>query len=604
MPISKPESVLAPQSLDIGDFGALRESALTDAKVMLVDDEALTLEVIVTFLEESGYSRFVTTSEPTEALDLIARERPDILLLDLMMPKVSGFDILARMQADPELRYTPVVVLTSAAEASTKLRALDCGATDFLAKPVDASELRLRLRNTLAFRAYQNRLANYDRITGLPNRELFGKHVEQALRAAKRHGQSCAMLHLNLDRFGQINDTLGHGAGDALLRTASQRIQSAVRESDPMGRAADSVDDAGLSRLGGDEFTLLLPRVERVENASLVAQRVLAKIAQPFQFNGREIVMTGRIGIAVYPHDGEDHESLLQHASAAMSFAKSLGRGSYHFYSHDMNARAQERFTLENELRKAIERDELVLFLQPKVDVQTGRIIGAEALVRWQHPERGLLQPGRFIQLAEESGLMPQLGAWVMRRACHVLGDLHKRGHADMRLAVNVSGEQFRQNDFRASVQEAVLNSGCNAGHLVLELTEGTLMDHVEQTIGTLHSLKALGIKLSIDDFGTGYSSLSYLKRFPLDELKIDQSFIRDVTANASDAAIVRAIISMAQSLGLSVVAEGVETAAQLAFLRAQGCPQYQGYFFSRPIPVEEFLQLASQAAQGASILA
>lgn len=594
MPISS-QNVLAAAALEpSAGPDADREGALTDAKVMLVDDEALTLEVITTFLEESGYSRFVTTADPTEAIDLLVREHPDILLLDLMMPKVSGFDIMARMQATPELRYTPVIVLTSATDAATKLRALECGATDFLAKPVDASELRLRLRNTLAFRSYQNRLANYDRVTGLPNRQLFAKHVEQALRSARRHNHSCALLHLNLDRFGQINDALGHGAGDALLRMVAQRIQTAVRESDPLGRNDDGAARPDLSRLGGDEFTVLLPRVDRAENASLVAQRVLTAVATPYQVQGREIAMSGGIGIAVYPDDGDSSDVLLQHASAAMSFAKGQGRSTYHFYSREMNARAQERFMIENDLRKAIERNELVLHFQPKVDCFSGALVGAEALVRWQHPEKGLLLPALFIQVAEACGLIGDLGEWVLREACRALSGWGRRGFARLRMAVNVSSDQFRQDRFQAVLEDTVAHSGCDPEQLVLELTEGTLMDHAGRTISTLHAIKAFGVKLSIDDFGTGYSSLSYLKRFPLDELKIDRSFIKDVTTSPSDAAIVRAIVSIAESLGLSVVAEGVETAEQLAFLKQQGCSQYQGYLFSKPIPEQDFLELAA----------
>ncbi|MGH8614580.1 MAG: diguanylate cyclase domain-containing protein, partial [Gammaproteobacteria bacterium] len=351
----------------------------TNGTIMLIDDEPLMLEVVQTFLEEAGYTHFVTTDDPRQAIELLVSRRPDVVLLDLMMPEVSGFDILSRMRADTEMKYTPVIVLTSASDAATKLKALELGATDFLSKPVDPSELVLRLRNTLAFKAYQDRLANYDDLTGLPNRRMFLARLDRAIRRAKRHRRICALLHIDLDRFRQINDSFGPRVGDSLLRDVAQRLEDAVRDSDAVGRFADEASRSSLSRIGGDEFTVLMSEIDRAENASLLARRIGLALAKPFLAEERDLFLTASIGIAAYPDDGVEPDSLLKHAEVAMHYAKSRGGNSYEFYSKDINARASERLTLENQLRRAIEREELLLHYQPKVDVATGHIVGAEA---------------------------------------------------------------------------------------------------------------------------------------------------------------------------------------------------------------------------------
>jgi diguanylate cyclase len=584
------------QASPLPDAAGGRQAELTEAKVMLVDDEALTLEVISTFLEEAGYSRFIATTEPEQAMRLLAQEQPDVLLLDLIMPKVSGFDILAKLKADPELRYTPVIVLTSATDPDTKLKALEFGATDFLAKPVDPSELRLRMRNTLAFKVYQNRLANYDSVTGLPNRRWFAKEVERALHLAQRHSYQCALLHINLDRFKQINEALGNAAGDALLREVARRIDGGTRDEDAAARLA-MPDATGVSRIGGDEFAFLLDRSDKVDGASVVARRLLQTLAQPYHVAGQEVVVTASVGIALYPDDANEPEVLLQHASAAVNYARQQSRNTYQFFSRDINARAHERLSLENQLRRALERNEFVLHFQPKVDIATGKIKGAEALIRWHHPELGFVAPGRFIPLAEETGLIVPIGEWVLRSACATSEQWVKQGLGDLCVAVNVSGAQFRDQNFQRLLRD-VAKDGDSARYVALELTEGMLMDNVEQGMRTLRAIKDMGLQLAIDDFGTGYSSLSYLKRFPLDELKIDRSFVKDVATDAGDAAIVSTIISLANSLGLRVVAEGVETAAQLSFLRQKSCDQYQGYLFSQAVPSDAFAALLSSERQ------
>jgi diguanylate cyclase (GGDEF)-like protein len=564
---------------------------------MMVDDEPTTLDVLEMFLEGEGYRNLVRSSESPRALALLAEHCPDVLLLDLMMPEVGGLEILQAMRDDEALRRIPVIILTSATDAATKLRALEFGATDFLAKPVDSSELALRLRNTLAAKAYQDRLANYDRVTGLPNRQLFTERLERAVRQARQAASGCAVLHVDLDRFRQINDTLGHATGDALLASVADRLEKSLGA--PSG-AAES-DDVTLARIGGNEFGVLLAGEGSAGGASRVAIRVLAALADAIAIDGNDLFLSGSIGIALFPGDGGDAQTLLANAGVAMSHAKQGGGNGLQFYDRSLNAEAIERLSLENQLRKAVDRDELRLFYQPKVDVPSGRIVGAEALMRWQHPVRGLVPPNRFIPIAEEAGLIASLGDWALRTACHHAAEWHRAGLGPIRVSVNVSSRQFRLGGLLDSVRTAVSLSGVDPSAIVLELTEGAIMENPNETAAMLHAIRDLGPRISIDDFGTGYSSLSYLKRFPLDELKIDQSFVRGVPHDKDDVAIVTAIARLAQGLGLRVVAEGVETAEQLAFLRDLGCDEYQGYLRSRPVDTDAWLALlgAERAPRG-----
>jgi diguanylate cyclase (GGDEF)-like protein len=568
------------------DYGDLYE-ALRDATVMMVDDEPTTIEVLQAFLESEGYKRFVTTSESSRAMELMTSENPDVLLLDLHMPQVTGFDILTLLRRDTRFRHMPVIVLTSATDSDTKLKALQLGASDFLAKPVDPSELALRLRNTLAAKAYQDRLTFYDSLTGLPNRRLFMDRLLWSLRCTKREGTSGAVLHVDLDHFKKINDTLGHEIGDSLLVEVGRRLQPCVPE---LGAVTDSSDSQPfLSRVGGDEFNLLLPDMKRVENAVRAAGNILAAMKEPFLIDGHEVFITGSIGVAVFPNDGESGDTLLKHAGVAMNQAKQRGRNTYEFYSPKMNAKALERMKLENQLRRALDRDELVPFYQPKVDLQTGQVVGAEVLLRWNHPQRGFVSPVEFIPLAEETGLIVEFGEWVLNAACKQNKTWQVAGLPHIRVAVNVSARQFRDGRFIQTLRQALQGSGLDPQFLTLELTENTIMENAQENLNILHGIKEMGVKLSVDDFGTGYSSLSYLKQLPLDELKIDRSFIVGIRSEVDDAPIVTSIISMAHSLDLRVVMEGIETEHQLAFSRDRGCDEYQGFLFSKPIPSREF---------------
>jgi diguanylate cyclase (GGDEF)-like protein len=558
--------------------------------VMMVDDEQLNLEVLQTFLEEAGYKEFVSVTEPERVLGLLAERHPDVMLLDLVMPGMSGFEILERMRTDEQLRHIPVIVLTSSTDAETKLKALELGATDFLGKPTDPSELALRLRNTLSAKAYRDRLANYDPVTGLPNRRLLMDRLERTLRETARAGASGAVMHIHLDRFKQISEAFGLGIGDSLLKGVAMRLDFGVRSS-----ASGAVPK--IYRTGDDEFALLLPGMGRGDETAALAQALLAAMAAPFRAAGQEVSITAGIGIAVFPDDGMEASALASHAGVAARHANQHGGKGYQFYAKELNATSLRRLSVESELRRALEQEEFRIYYQPKVRAQNGRGTGAEVLVRWQHPERGLVGPGEFIPVAEETGLIVPLGEWVLRAACAQTKAWLNAGLRVPRVTVNVSGKQFHAPQMTETVVNALKASGLAPQYLGIELTESAVMGNAERHIRTLHELKELGVTLSIDDFGTGYSSLSYLKRFPLDELKIDRSFVSGVDTDPDNAAIVIAIIAMAHCLGLSVVAEGVETKAQLEFLKSKACDECQGFLFAKPMSAELFEKLLGGSA-------
>ncbi len=422
--------------------------------------------------------------------------------------------------------------------------------------------------------------ANHDTLTGLANRNLLGDRISQALIQARYHQRLVGVLLLDLDRFKLINDGFGHNAADNLLKAVAERLGQAVRETDTV------------ARLGGDEFVVVITDVASDDDIAVVANKIMRTLALPFTMEGKEIFVTASIGAAVYPRDGEHGEGLLRNADVAMYRVKEHGRNNYRFYAPEMGQMALDRLDMEGNLRRALERDELAVFYQPLVSLATGRIVGAEALVRWNHPRIGLIHPGEFIPLAEDTGLIIPLGDLVMRRACRDAQAWLAAGLPSLRLSINISARQFRQENLADHIRAVLADTGLVASSLEFELTESMVMHDVETTQVTLRELKELGISLALDDFGTGYSSLSYLKRFPIDTLKIDRSFVRDIPENEDDSAIAHAVIAMAHSLGLRVVAEGVEKEAQLETLRHYACDDFQGYLFSRPVPAEEFVML------------
>jgi len=435
-------------------------------------------------------------------------------------------------------------------------------------------------------------LAYFDTLTGLPNRTHFKEYANGAIDLARREGNNVALLYLDLDNFKRINETLGHDVGDELLKSISQNLTSGLRSSDRVFKGKNlTTSTTTLSRLGSDQFTILLCGLSNEEQVATVAQRVLDHLSHPIVLHGQELFITAGIGIAVYPNDAGELDTLLKHADIAMHQAKNQGRNNFQFYSAQLNVHTPNELVMEARLRRGLENKEFVLHYQPQIAASSGKITGMEALVRWNDPDSDLIPPNDFIPVAESSGLILSLGDWILLSACQQAMAWQRAGIPPMRISVNISGLQFRQHDFIEKVEQSLQISGLPPQYLELEMTESIIMQQVERNITNLNRLKQLGIHLAIDDFGTGYSSMNYLKRFPLDTLKIDQSFVNDIAINCSDAAIVKAIIALAQSLDLATTAEGVETQAQLTFLQDQCCDNIQGYFFSKPLPAADFEQ-------------
>ena len=435
------------------------------------------------------------------------------------------------------------------------------------------------------------RLAYHDSLTGLPNRALFEDRLQMALAQARRHGEMLGVIFLDVDRFKLVNDTLGHSAGDKLLQSVADDLSLLVRDCDTV------------ARVGGDEFTLLLPSLSRAEDVTEIAQRILECLRHPRVIGGQEFRATASLGITMFPSDGHDGETLLRNADTAMYRAKDHGRDNYQLYTAAMNQRVMERLSFEQSLRHALARDELKVFYQPIIDIASGRVTAAEALVRWFHPERGVIMPDEFIPLAEETGLIVELGEVVLRESCKQVAEWRKEGIELSRVAVNLSARQLQQEDLVARIAGIVKETGVPADVLQLEITEGAVLRNVDYAISMLNQLREMGVGIALDDFGTGYSSLTYLKRFPVDAVKIDRTFVRDLEHDASDATIVSTVIAMAENLGLRVIAEGVETEQQLAFLRARGCTEFQGYLFSKPVPPDEFARAVRERSQDTEAL-
>jgi len=452
-------------------------------------------------------------------------------------------------------------------------------------------ELSRAVREITEAKDRLKKMAYYDSLTLLPNRRLFTEQLDLLLRLARRNNEMIALLFIDLDNFKRINDSLGHSAGDLLLREAAKRLAHCVRESDLVAHFVEPGSRIDVSRLGGDEFTVVLNQLDRAESAGMVANRLIHALTQPMIIDGHELVITPSIGIAIAPDDADSVESLLRASDKAMYRCKTSGKNKFMYYDSSMDATGVERLTMENDLRHAIDRGELLLHYQPQVDTMTGAVTGAEGLLRWQHPEFGLLPPYTFISLAEEMGLIGALGEWGLKEACRQMVELQDQGLFLPQVSVNVSALQLSQ-EFVEQISRILSETGLHPKRLKLELTEGIVVDNTTATIELLSDVRDLGVRLSIDDFGTGYSSLSYLTRLPLDELKIDRSFVINIDKSKHHSNLVIAIIAMARSMGLKLVAEGVETREQYQFLRTHGASIIQGYLISKPVPLEELKPL------------
>ncbi|HEY9902237.1 MAG TPA: EAL domain-containing protein [Candidatus Sericytochromatia bacterium] len=563
-------------------------------KILVIEDEEFVRENILELLDAEGFDVFGAQNGHI-GVDLAKAKMPDLILCDVMMPGLDGYGVLTTIRQDPLMAAIPFIFLTAKAAKADFRQGMELGADDYITKPFTRAELLgaigTRLKKQAAVeelyhielqqaKAQLDYLIHNDSLTNLPNRLSLRERFKQVQPTDSNNEQLVTVLCLGIDRFNQINDNLGHAVGDLLIKSVAERLSACVGNQNTV------------ARLNADQFAIILATVEHKKEAGNVAQTLLDNLSQTFRLAGQEIFITASLGIAVYPRDGAEVEQLLNHANIAMAKAKEQGGDQYEYYTPAYNIGSADRLVLQSSLRYALERQELVVYYQPQVNLQTGEIVGAEALVRWQHPERGLVSPDKFIPIAEETGLIVPIGEWVLHTACKQVKLWQTEGFPSLRVAVNLSSRQFSQIDLRHQLVQILIATGLDPKYIELELTESMLVQNTEVAIRRLNALKALGVTIAIDDFGTGYSSLSYLQQFPFDILKIDRCFIRNITENANNAAITKAIIEMAKSLNLKLIAEGVETEAELSFVCQHQCDGMQGYLFSRPIPAPEFHQL------------
>lgn len=567
-----------------------------DQTLLVVDDIPDNIHELLEALKERYRIQVANTGE--RALEIVAGPNPpDLVLLDVKMPGIDGFEVCRRIKAMPAGHRIPVIFVTVLDAVRQIVKGFELGASDYITKPFDVDEVHARVRThlelarlrrlledmvaqrTAMLQVSEERyriLAQRDPVTGLPNRALFAELLTHAVQQAQRTGTPFALLSLDLDNFKTINESLGHRRGDQLLAEVARRLQKLLPESDAM------------ARLGGDEFAVIVERQEDMPWVDLLAQRMIEALATPFVFDGEPVYVGACIGIALYPNDAADADTLQRHADAALHRAKAQGRGMLQFFAPELSNQARSRLTLDSELRRAISGDELRLHYQPQIDLHSGHIIGMEALVRWQHPARGMVPPGEFIAFAEESSLVVRLGKWVLEEATRQMRIWLDEGIDPPPVSVNVSAVQLSRGTMAAYVEQALCANRLRPDLLELEITESFIMRDRERSLRSLAELKALGVRLTIDDFGTGYCSLAYLQQLEVDKLKVDMSFVQDMTDNPGNASIVRAVIAMGHSLGLGIVAEGVETDEQARELRRLQCDAIQGYLVSRPLPADD----------------
>jgi len=596
------------------DSTAVSETSL----VLVVDDDPMIRMLVVESLQQIGFT-VEEAENGAEATAFMDRCEPDVVLLDVLMPEMDGFQACQAIRALPQGEHVPILMMTGLDDIHSIDHAFEMGATDFITKPLNYAILghrvRYMLRTMQAFESVRkskkeiHRLAFYDALTDLPNRRLFGDRLQQAVESARRNNHLMAILFIDIDNFKRINDSFGHSIGDKLLRTVASQLVACLRRCDSVSRDYDE-EQVSVSRLGGDEFTVLLTHLQKAEDTARIAKRIIDAVSVPFLLGDEEVVVTPSIGISVFPYDGEGVEELVKNADTAMFHAKEKGKNNYQFYTNSMSATAFERLSMENALRKALDRNEFQVFYQPKIELRTNQAVGLEALLRWNHPDMGLVSPANFIPLAEESGLIIPIGEWVLRTVCEQMNSWQNAGMEPLRVSVNLSACQFRQAILGKLIRRILDETRVASEWLELELTESVIMDDIQTSSTMLRELKAMGVHISMDDFGTGYSSLSLLKRLPLDTLKIDQSFVRDITTDPDDAAIVDAIVSLAHNLRLRVIAEGVESQEQLEYLRSRSCDEVQGFLYSKPQPADliecwlsEFNKHSVSAGTGLKIL-
>jgi len=604
--------------------------------VLIVDDSKVIRSAIREILE-LGNIQVTEASNGKDALELVYNNAPDLVLLDVVMPGMDGISVLKTLRKSYSKLQLPVVLVTSLGSSSEIVQALDFGANDYVTKPVDFDVLWARVSNQLMqkqtaeyLRLAQNNLekqikqrtaelnssnqqlkkeievrllaegqlqkqANYDELTGLPNRSLATDRLHQTLLKSKRHNLQPCLAFLDLDNFKYINDTFGHAAGDELLREASRRLTECARESDTV------------ARLGGDEFLLILEddRTDKDQQRETgirhIGERIIENFSKPFIIEGHELNVTASLGFAIYPKDGDDSNKLMRHADVAMYRSKNEGKNTFCFYSPEMSAKAIMRMNVELELRQAIENKKFTLHYQPIVDSRNGHIVKAEALLRWDCENLGMITPDYFIPIAEETGLIIPIGEWVIETACKQVKQWRDSGWPDICVTVNVSARQFQANSpLVETIKRSLKENDLPSDAIQLELTEGVLMKETDCSQQSMAELDEIGIKLLIDDFGTGYASLSYLQRYNFDSIKIDRSYISNVLISKQDEKLVRAVIAMAKSLGMSVVSEGVESKGQLDFLVKENCEYIQGYYFSKPVVPDEFLSLLKKMNKSA----